>query len=418
MRAGSGVILVAALGVAAGPVVCARPAAAWPPPSSEVTELRRGNNAFAWDLYGQLRRESGNLFFSPYSLRTALAMTAEGAKGETAAQMTQALHLTLRGEALHAAVTQTAKGLKPRAKGDYALAVANSLWGQQGYRWLDGFLADVRRGYGGGLHEVDFARATEAARMEINASVEDQTKRRIRDLVPMGGVDPLTRLALVNAIWFKGRWLDEFEKADTEEGPFHVGATETVVAHLMHRRGEGYRYGEAGGVQVLELPYRGERLSMVVLLPQAEGGLGALEARLTPEGAEAWFGSATLVPREVDVYLPRFAITWGTREMRGSLEGLGMRVPFDDDKADFSGMNGVVQPDFGALHIAKVFHKAFVEVNEEGTEATAATAVLMGPRGAPQRPPVFRADRPFVFLIRDTVSGSILFLGRLVKPEA
>jgi len=383
-----------------------------------MMELGRGNNAFAWDLYGQLKLEPGNLFFSPYSLRTALAMTVEGAGGGTAAQMVQTLHLTLRGEALHAALTQMAQGLEPRTEGDYALTVANSLWGQRGYRWLDAFLAAVRRGYGGDLRSVDFAAATEAARREINAWVEDQTKRRIRDLVPMGGLDPLTRLALVNAIWFKGQWAARFETANTTAAPFHVGAAETATAHFMHRQGGGYRYAEADGVQILELPYRGERLSMVVLLPRAEDGLAGLEARMTPDQVEAWLGPRGLPAMEVDVYLPRFSITWGTREMRDCLEALGMPLPFDAEAADFSGMNGVALPAAEALHIDRVFHKAFVDVTEEGTEAAAASAVVMAPRGAPRPPPVFRADRPFVFLIRDRASGSILFLGRLVRPGA
>jgi serpin B len=388
-------------------------------PSAEVIELGKRNNEFAWNMYGQLKGEQGNLFFSPYSLRTALAMTFAGAKGETATQMRHALRLTLKDEAMHAAFAQTVKGLKPGEDGGYMLTLANRLWGQKGYKWLDSFLNIAQTYYGGGLNEVDFAGATEEAWRTINAWVETTTHQRITDVIPKGGVDRLTRLVLVNAIWFKGEWLYPFEKAATQDGPFSVNSTETVTAPLMHRQGGGYRYAEGDGVQILELPYRGDTLSMVVLLPQAKDGLARLESSLTNETPEAWMGRVGVpAARDVDVYLPKFKMTWGTKEMKESFTALGMAIPFEIGKADFSGINGIAPPADEALSIAKIFHKAFVEVNEEGTEATAATAVQMAPLAAPfSSPPVFRADHPCIFLIRDTVSGSILFLGRLLNPR-
>ena len=211
-----------------------------------------------------------------------------------------------------------------------------------------------------------------------------------------------------------------FAKAATKDEPFYLKANEEVTAPLMQRKGRGYRYAEADGIQILELPYRGDRLSMMVLLPRARDGLSDLEATLTTEKLAAWMRRVRRPAMgEVDVYLPRFRMTWGTKEMTKSFRALGMTIPFQSGRADFSGMNGVPPPDGEALYIARIFHKAFVEVNEEGTEAAAATVVGMAAGGmAPPPPPVFRADHPFVFLIRDKVSGSILFLGRLVNPRA
>jgi serpin B len=261
------------------------------------------------------------------------------------------------------------------------------------------------------LDEVDFINATEQARGTINAWVVDKTNQKIKELIPSGGVDRLTRLVLVNAIWFKGDWLSQFRKEETKDEPFYLGAAEKVSAPLMHRLGGGYRYAEADGMQILEMPYQGDKLTMVVLLPKERNGLGELESMLSAEKVAAWVGG--LRPSEkTDVCLPKFKMTWGTREMRKPFQALGMEIPFKPGEADFSGMDGSKE-----LSIARIYHKAFVEVNEEGTEAAAATAVVMAVRSAPSSPPVFRADHPFVFLIRDKASGSILFLGRLVRPE-
>lgn len=421
MREGMVMVVVAALMGWASTGVWAQRAGAPRSASAEVTELGKRNNEFAWNMYGQLKGERGNLFFSPYSLRTALAMTFAGAKGETATQMEQAVRLAPKDETMHAAFAQTAKGLEPGEKGGYKLTVANSLWGQKGYRWLDPFLNITKTYYGGGPNEVDFVKATEEARGTINAWVEDKTNQKIKDLIPKNGLDQLTRLVLVNAIWFKGEWLWPFEKAATKDESFYVNPTEKVTAPLMHRQGKGYRYAEADGVQILELPYQGDKLSMVVLLPQAKDGLTELEAMLTTEKLEAWMGRVGVpAAGKVDVYLPKFKMIWGTKEMKGFFTALGMTIPFEFGKADFSGMNGIAPPAVDALFIAEIFHKAFVEVNEEGTEAAAATAVAMvapGLEAMPPPPPVFRADHPFVFLIRDKVSGSILFLGRLLNPK-
>ena len=384
--------------------------------------MGKHNNEFAWDLYQQLKGEEGNLFFSPCSLRTALAMAYAGAKGQTAAQMERALRLTHRGATLHATLAQTCQELQPGAKRDCDLNIANSLWGQEGSPWLDEFLTTLRTYYGGGLNEVDFAAAPEEAREKINAWVENNTNRKIRDLIPPGGLDQLTRLLLVNAVWFRGSWLYPFEAEDTTDEPFYLNAAEQVTAPLMHRDGEGYLYAEVEGNQILELPYVGRRLTMVVMLPKTRDGLPELEAAITTEAIESWLERLRW-PRGkgMDVYLPGFCFTWGTKGMKEALAALGMVVPFEPGKADLSGMNGITPPADEALYMSQVYHKAFVGVNEAGTEAAAATGVIAVALGAcvdSPPPPVFRADHPFVFLIRDKVSGTILFLGRLVDPRA
>ena len=297
-----------------GTGICAqRPAspAAWPV-SEEVKEVGKQNNDFAWSMYAQLKKEQGNLFFSPYSLRTALSMTYAGSKGETATQMERALHFTSRDEKMHEAFAQVAKNLKPGTEGDYKLTVANSLWGQKGHKWLDPFLNITKIYYGGGLNEVDFACSPEQARKTINTWVEDRTNRKIKDLIPRNS--RLTRLALVNVIWFKGVWLNEFDKAGTTDQPFYLDASKKVIAPLMHRN-DKYRYAEADSVQLLELPYRGNKLSMVVALPKDKNGLADLEGKLIPKTIESWMDKIKSSRwREVDVYLPKFKMDGAQRK--------------------------------------------------------------------------------------------------------
>jgi len=415
------IMIVTALMACAGADTRTQQTGALPLSNAHLAELGRGNNEFACHMYGRLKEDRGNLFFSPYSLRTALAMAYAGAKGETAAQMKLALRFTLKDEALHAAFARTAAELAPPEPGGYRLTIANSLWGQKGYKWQDPFLNITNSYYGSGLSIVDFMGDMEAARKTINAWVENKTNDRIKDLIPKNGLSETTRLALVNAIWFKGDWLHPFRKAATKDEPFYVSPSEKVSAPMMHRRGRGYRYAATDGLQILELPYQGAKLSMFVLLPKARDGLTALESMLTVKKLHQWMERAAVpAGNEVDVYLPKFRMVWGTTEMTPFFKALGMTIPFASGKADFSGMNGVTPPNMEALSIAAIFHKAFVEVNEEGTEAAAATAVGMKAMAMPMPStptPVFRADHPFIFLIRDNVSGGILFLGRLMNPK-
>ncbi len=371
-----------------------------------------GNTAFALDLYAQLRAGEGNLFYAPYSVSTALAMTYGGARGETEKQMARTLHFGPGQERLHPAFAALAADLAAvQKKGKVKLSVANALWPQQDYRFLPAYLDLCKTHYGTTVTPLDYVRAAEPARQTINTWVEAQTNRKITNLIPPGVLDALTRLVLVNAIYFKGDWAAPFKPALTQSAPFRLASTKTVQARLMTRQDE-FGYGEVPGLQILELPYAGNDLSMLVLLPRTDGGLPALEKALTVETLAAW--SSSLRRRDVQVLFPKFKLT-AQFSLGHALAALGMPDAFAAGKADFSGMDGSRE-----LFIGAVIHKAFVEVNEEGTEAAAATAVVMMATSMrePEPVPVFRADHPFLFLIRENRSGSILFCGRLADPTA
>ena len=369
-----------------------------------------GNTGFAVDLYGKLRTREGNVCFSPYSISTALAMTYGGARGETEKQMAQTLHFNLPADKLHPAFAALEANLgEVQQKGQVKLAVANSLWPQKGYAFLPDYLALCRKYYSTSVRPVDYVGHTEDARKTINDWVEAGTNRKIVELLNPGVLDGSTRLVLVNAIYFKGNWASQFEARLTENKPFHVSSEKSVTMPLMQQIGD-FCYAESPGLQVLELPYVGGDLSMLVLLPRKVDGLGNLEAKLTTQNLASW--TANLQSHKVDVFLPKFKVT-SEFSLADTLKVLGMSDAFSD-RADFSGIDGRKD-----LFISAVEHKAFVEVNEEGTEAAAATAVVMELGAAPTRSqpvPVFRADHPFLFLIRDNRSGSVLFLSRVTDP--
>ena len=377
---------------------------------SNLKTLVRGNTEFALDLYQKLRTAEGNLFFSPYSISTALAMTYAGARGNTEAQMAKALHFTLDQKQLHPAFAFLEARLKTvQEKGHIQLKVANRLWPQVGYPFLEEFLALTKKYYGVLITPVDY-RDPEAAREIINAWVEEKTQGKIKELIPPGILDHLTRLVLTNAIYFKGNWASRFDKTLTANAPFWVTPAEAVEVPMMAQKGE-FRYAENDKLQILELPYVGDDLSLIVLLPKKVDGLTELEDTLTVETLREW--TASLWKREVQVFLPRFRLGCRYR-LKDTLKAMGMTDAFDESKADFSGMDGRVH----WLYIFKVFHNAFIDVNEEGAEAAAATAVIIKARSmrVPTPPVTFRADHPFVFLIRENSTGSILFLGRVVNP--
>jgi serpin B len=368
-----------------------------------------GNTAYAFDLYSQLRSQEGNLFLSPYSLSTALAMAYGGARGETAAQMAKVMHFDLVQEKLHPAFAALESGLNAvQQKGQVKLAVANSLWPQKGHAFLPGYLDLCKTDYGVTVTPLDFIGAAEAARQTINAWVEDKTNRKIQELLKPGILNEATRLVLVNAIYFKGNWSSQFDRQLTKAGSFHVSAGKTVEAPIMQAARE-FRYAESPEAQALELPYAGDDLSMLVLLPRDTGSLAAFERSLSPDKLYAWIRN--LRSRDVQLWLPKFKMT-SEFSLNQTLAALGMTDAFTDH-ADFSGMDGTKN-----LFISAVVHKTFVEVNEEGTEAAAATGVgmLTADVPVPEGPVVFRADHPFLFLIRDNRTGSILFLGRIVDP--
>jgi serpin B len=375
--------------------------------------LVRGNTAFGLDLYARLRGGPGNAFLSPYSLSSALAMTAAGARGETARQMDQVLHFPFAADRVHTAFAALNAALRPAAekKPPYELHVANALWGQRGYHFLPDYVATLRGPFAAAFEEVDFRGATEAARHTINTWVEQQTAGKIQDLIASGVLDASTRLVLTNAIYFKGSWEKPFRPANTKEDDFHAAPGRTVRVPLMHQTGR-FGYAEDELVQVLELPYAGDDLAMVVILPRKQDGLAQVEAALSAE----WLGGrmARLQFAEVAVALPRFKLT-AEFELSRTLAALGMTLPFSD-RADFSGMNGGTDP----LQIAAVIHKAYVDVNEAGTEAAAATAIgIRVTMALTPKPPIpFRADHPFLFVIRDRRTESLLFLGCLTQPAS
>jgi len=396
--------MLVVLGICPGAVATVGSASA-----ADQAEVTKGNNAFALDLYGRLREQKGNLFFSPESISTAFAMADAGARGETAAEMARVFHFTLPPERLHPAMGALLAGMNATHPG-YELSVADALWAQQDAPFLSGYLEQMKSDYGAGLRRVDFRTQPEAVRGTINQWVEQQTKNRIQNLIGPGVLTSATRLVLTNAIYFKGKWQEPFEKSQTQDGEFHVSGAPAVTVPLMHRTG-GYRYYDGGTFQELEMPYEGDELAMVVLLPKERDGLPALEQQFTKDSAEGWVQK--LEPAErVILTLPRFTMTQQF-ELSDTLAAMGMPEAFSN-AADFSGMTG--KPEF---QISAAIHKAFVDVNEEGTEAAAATAIGMRAAAMRMPPPpiVFQADHPFLFMIRNTKTGGILFLGRVENPQ-
>jgi serpin B len=373
--------------------------------------LTQGNNTFAVDLYGQLSGQPGNLFFSPASISTAFAMAYAGADGQTATEMAGVFHFTLPPDQLHPAMGALLASMNAPHSG-YQLRVTDALWAQQDASFLPSYLDLVQSDYGAGFHRVNFKASPETVRATINQWVEQQTNDKIQNVIQPGVLSTSTRLVLTNAIYFKGDWLDIFEKSATQDEEFHLTAKQSVNAPLMHRTGS-YRYYDGGTFQELELPYKGDELSMVVLLPKEIAGLPALEQSFTSATLADWLQK--LEPAgKVILTLPRFTMTQQF-ELSGALAKIGMPLAFSG-AADYSGMTG--KRDFT---ISAAIHKAFVDVSEQGTEAAAATATVMTAtamrQSVPEPPPIiFRTDHPFLFLIRDIQSGSILFMGRIADP--
>jgi len=390
---------------------------------SDTKAIVEGNNKFAIDLYANLREQQGNLFFSPYSISTALAMTYAGAKGQTESQMAKVLHFptppneattTLTNEQkmqFHSAFGKIVKDLNARGeKGRYELTVANALWGQKSYEFLKEFLELIKANYDGQLNEVDFVEATEAARKTINAWVEQKTKDKIKELIKPGVLDAMTRLVLTNAIYFKGNWASQFKEEQTRNAPFTLLNGDKVKVPMMNQTGQ-FPYAETESFQALELPYVDNELSMIVFLPKEIDGLKEFEHEFTLDNLSQWLSK--LHKREVIVFIPKFKMT-SEFSLASVLKSMGMTDAFMPNTADFSGMTGKKD-----LCISAVIHKAYVDINEEGTEAAAATAVTMKLTAVgPSQTPVFRADHPFVFLIRDNQTGNILFIGRVTNPKA
>jgi len=373
---------------------------------ADETKVVAGNNRFALALYRHVGAKAGNVFFSPSSIHTALAMTYAGARGTTAEEMARALHYG-KGERFFKDYGEFLRAIRPAKDAPYELRVANSLWVQHDQALRAPFVACNREHFGVGLFDVDFKTRAEVIRGRINRWVEDQTARKIKALLPAGALDAATRMVLANAIYFKGDWLRQFKKASTRPMDFHVSPARTVKVPMMRQQAR-FGYTATPTLQALKMPYKGKELSMVVLLPKAGVALAKVEASLTEKSLGELVGRLGR-SRKVQVFFPRFEMT-EKMQMRAVLSKMGMARAFGAG-ADFSGMTPSRE-----LCISDVFHKAFVKVDEKGTEAAAATAVVMRLTAAPARPIVFKADRPFCFLIRHEATGAILFLGRLSDP--
>jgi serpin B len=385
------------------------------PPEAPM-DFAKSSNAFGFDLYRRLKQTPGNQVVSPASITTGLALAWGGARGETAAQMKQALHFGAEPGPMMEAAAALSRSLVDPAR-PVVFRIANRLFGEKAFPFEPAFLEAGRAAFGAALEPTDFRHSPEVAREAINRWVETQTVNRIRDLVPPEGVTRETRLVLVNALYFLGDWQDPFTKEGTSPALFHVTARQERLVPTMHGGGT-HRLARRSGLLALELPYKGEQMSMLVLLPEATDGLPALERSLDAAGLDSIVQS--LAPTRVAIALPKFEVDpQEPLSLGDALVALGMRDAFDRRKADFTGIANPPDP-ADRLFISRVFHKAFVKVDEKGTEAAAATGVSMmrvGSAMVRDEPVRFTADHPFLFFIRDHATGLVIFMGRVADPS-
>lgn len=351
-------------------------------------------NDFAFKLYDQLSEAEGNLFFSPASIEAALAMTAEGASGETLKQFENLL---------------PQRSDFPMVGKNVTLENANAIWVDKTFPILGTFETAVTEKHQANIRPADFIRQPDAERRKINEWVEQKTRDKIKDLLPDGSVNTMTRLLLVNAIYFKGDWLHAFDPKQTSNAPFQTLENGEVEVPMMQLRKRRFVYGENDCFQTLELPYEGKEVSMLLVLPRRKNGLAHIEECFEP--GKLAICTQEMRKREVNIFLPKFKVESTFASIKRNLAALGLPDAFDAQLANFSGISE--QP----LFISDVVHKAFVEVNEEGTEAAAATGIIMRTTSIGPPPKTFRADHPFIFLIRETASGKILFMGRICDPS-
>ena len=384
-------------------------------PLEDLVLLSQGNSDFSMDLYQQMRSEPGNLFFSPYSISAALAMTYAGAESQTAEEMQSTLHFLLADQSLHPAFNALDRHLAELADAEspddisdpFQLTIANAIWGQKDFHFESSFLDTLAENYGAGLRLLDYITQPEESRLTINNWISEKTREKIRDLIPQGAIDNDTRLVLSNAIYFKATWMEPFEKDLTEEGIFHGLNREEIPVQMMKGGPDAsLRYYHAPDFQVVELPYIGGQVSMLVLMPD-EGKFVDIESVMSSYVLNEILGEMAYSP--VRLTFPKFEYE-AELSLARMLSAMGMPTAFSD-AADFSGMTGSRE-----LFISDVFHKAYVNVDEEGTEAAAATAVVMSVTSMPENPIELTVDRPFLFFIREHETNSILFMGRVVSP--
>ena len=380
--------------------------------SSDISSLTDGNGAFAFNLYKLVSQEEGNLFYSPYSISAALAMTYAGARGDTEKQIADTLQFYLSQEKLHPAFNSLDQELASRGEGaegkdgeGFRLNIVNTIWGQKDYDFLVTFLDTLAENYGAGLRILDFIKEAEQSRITINDWVSDETEGRIKDLIPQGAISEMTRLVLTNAIYFNAAWQYPFEEDATSPGVFHLVDSSEITVQMMEQQ-ESFSYTDGDNYQVVELPYDGRELSMVILLPNS-GQFEAFEGSINYQQVKGILED--LERREVRLKMPKFEFD-SSFGLKKTLAEMGMPLAFSAD-ADFSGMTGNRD-----LFISDVIHKAFVSVDEAGTEAAAATAVIMELSAMPAEPIEVILDRPFIFFIRDIETNAILFVGRVMNP--
>jgi serpin B len=389
---------------------------------ADLSAVEDDNNIFALNTYQTLKDDS-NLFFSPYSLYLALAMTYAGARDETQQQMAQTVNFTLPQERFHPALNKLNLAILSRGKGakgkngePFQLDIANAIWGQKNFEFQPDYLDVLAENYGAGLRILDFKMAPENSRTTINNWVSSQTNGKIKDLLPSGAIQDITRLVLTDAIYFNAAWQNTFKKSPTENGPFYLLDDSQVIVPMMSQT-QSFGYTDGNGYQVVELPYDGRELSMVIMLPD-RGQFEIFEKSLDARHVDAIVND--LKTSEIFITMPRFEFTSGF-SLRKTLSDMGMPLPFartslsgecSSDYANFSGMTGKCD-----LYISDIFHEAFISVDETGTEAAAATHVIMFGAGAAAPPRRVIIDHPFIFLIRDIQTGAILFIGRVMNPS-
>ena len=375
--------------------------------SQGIQEVVNANNQFAFDLYSKIGESGeGNVFYSPYSIFSALAMTYEGAKGQTEEEMKSVFHFP-ENDVLRPNFAAIYNGINQGSK-SYELRTGNALWGQIDFPFLEDYINRVGTYYGGKIANVNFVNETEKSRQTINSFIEEQTNDKIKDIIPPGALDALTRLVLTNAIYFMGSWEQKFDNSDTDEKNFSITPENVVKTPMMHMSPEDikFKYADLEYLQILELPYIGEKISMLILLPKTN--LSSIEPSLTAEKLNEYKNQAQETELG-NIFLPKFE--FDTKyNMEETLSSLGMPTAFSGS-ANFSGMTLAEQ-----LFIDEVIHQAYIKVDEEGTEAAAATVVIMKFTSMPEPKPVFNADHPFIFIIQEQETGNILFMGRVNDP--
>ena len=372
-------------------------------------EIIEANNRFAINLYSQYKSEEGNIFFSPFSISTAMAMVYEGAEGKTAKEIKSVFGFPKYDNSRRNQYSNLLSEINKKDK-KYALKTANALWAEQDFNFLDKYLTTVEEYYEGKTTNLDFKNEPDASRLIINNWVEDKTNDKIKDLLPEGVIDSLTRLVLTNAIYFKAKWLTQFDANKTSDEYFRVNPDKSIKVPMMQPTSQKsiFNYTQNKDLQILEMPYVGEDLSMLILLP-LDDDIEALENSFTIEKLTEW--KKSLRKRRVKIYIPKFKFKT-KYSLNETLSDLGMPTAFTNS-ADFSGMTGTKD-----LKIDKVIHQAFIEVNEEGTEAAAATGIGVGMKTSmPPPTPIFKADHPFIFIIQQKETGNILFMGRVSNPK-